>query len=273
MTISELRKNVKNHLSGKLLKAMFMYALFVIFSIILVIIALIGGSYFTVANSQPLAIIAIVILVTLLTFILEYSMTVSMLKLYRNEPVGFFSFLSKENLKGKLAIKLNLYLIWKLLLPCIAYIGGFSLLIAGIVLSSSSSLPLSLIGILLILVGIVLIILKTFLYVLIVPVRHDNPEATTKEVFKISASYMKGKRFKYFLLQLSYTLILIIASIVARFALGTAQIPENVTALVSNIIYFGGAILLYPFTSFALFTYYDYTSNKNEVSDVTTVQE
>lgn len=268
MTISELRSNVKNHLSGNFLKAIFMYALFVIFAIILIALTMLGCAYFTISNPQALALIAIIICATLLTFVLDYSMSISMLKLYRNEHVGFFGFLSKENLKGKWAIKLNLYLIWKLLLPYIAYIGGFSLIMAGTVLSSSATLPLLLIGSLLGFVGIVLVVLKTFLYVLIIPVRHDNPEAKTKEVFEISASYMKGKRAKYFRFQLSYAAILILILIIAGFVMGIAEVPEETASLMSNIISFIGGIVLFPFTSFAMFTYYDYASNKNEVTPV-----
>ena len=42
MTISELRSNVKKHLSGNFLKAIFMYALFVIFAIILIIVFMVN---------------------------------------------------------------------------------------------------------------------------------------------------------------------------------------------------------------------------------------
>ena len=273
MTISELRNNIKNHLSGKFFKSIFMYVIFSILTVILIFSVLLLGSFVTVLVGSSkllvvLSIVAMAIVTLLLTFILNYSITVSMLKLYRNEPVSSFSFLSKENLKGKFAIKLNLYFFWKLLLPYIAYIGGMILIIAGLTVRSSSSLPLLLIGALLILVGIVLVILKTFLYVLIIPVRHDNTQVTTKEVFEISASYMKGKRFKYFLLQLSYYAILFLIGIIAGIVMGFVGVPGETASLVSNIISLFGGIILFPFTSFALFTYYDYVSNRSEVTPV-----
>ena len=58
MTISELRSNVKNHLSGKFLKAIFMYVAFAIFTIILIaLVSMIGVLLAGVGISYLLAII------------------------------------------------------------------------------------------------------------------------------------------------------------------------------------------------------------------------
>ena len=129
MTISELKKDAKTRLKGKMGKAFGIMAIYFIISFLLQLIG-------TFLKNQTLNIIyQIVILIV--TFPFSYGILASMIKLSRNEEVGITDFINigLQNL-GKIWGIFGWTLL-KLLLPTILYV--VSIIVCSLAIESANS--------------------------------------------------------------------------------------------------------------------------------------
>lgn len=147
------------------------------------------------------------IAVLLLSTPLSYGLLTTFIKIKRNEPVTYTSFLKDGLSSFKQIWFVTLQVILKLL-PWIL------LLILSIVLISSAmaialfnmefSSLLSLLGIVLYIGSLIILFTKSLYYSLANYVLFDNPELSAKEIVEKSKTLMTGNRARFFCLSLSF---------------------------------------------------------------------
>lgn len=207
------------------------------------------------------------IVLTIINVPLAFGFIISFIKLYNNDEVKVFDFLSLGFSNFAKPWKISLQIFVKMLVPIFfiivsLFILGFvilvlfgSLLGCGVLYYSSSVIHdfvvLSIIGFILFCVSTLWIIIKSYYYQLSYFVAVDNPDLSAKESVKKSKELMKNNRCKLFGLQLSF----IGWSILAIITLGI------------------GFLWLMPYFHFALIAFYKFLCGDNSGSEAEVVTE
>ena len=231
MTASQIRQEARANLTGKwgkgaLITLCYLLIMWAI-SFVLAFIPMLG--------SIASAVISIPI---------SYGLICSFMKLKRNEEVSYTGFLKDgfNSFAKSWAVAGNILL--KMILPLIVLIVAIVLMSAGLVgtatalsLSSDSSAgmgALAIIASILYLVAYVWIIVKSFLYVLAYYILFDNQDMSGKEIVEKSAELMKGHRWAYFWLSLSF----IGWAILAAFTFGIGYFWLAPYMMIATIIFY-----------------------------------
>ena len=231
MVSSDFRKEAREKLSGKWGKAACITLAYVF---IFAILGFIEGLF----SDTIEALLSIV--VTIIDVPLALGLIISLVKLFNNEDVKAFDFLSSGfNNFGKS---------W-----CISYIiisiGMFQYLRWPILHKSSTLfIPTSLIiiGFILLIASLIWNITKSYYYQLSYLISAEKPELSAKEAVEESEKLMAGKRGKLFCLQLSF----IGWAILAVFTLGI------------------GYLWLVPYFQFAIIVFYKFACSNSEYKKV-----
>ena len=231
MVSSDFRKEAREKLSGKWGKAACITLAYVF---IFAILGFIEGLF----SDTIEALLSIV--VTIIDVPLALGLIISLVKLFNNEDVKAFDFLSSGfNNFGKS---------W-----CIPYIiisiGMFQYLRWPILHKSSTLfIPTSLIiiGFILLIASLIWNITKSYYYQLSYLISAEKPELSAKEAVEESEKLMAGKRGKLFCLQLSF----IGWAILAVFTLGI------------------GYLWLVPYFQFAIIVFYKFACSNSEYKKV-----
>mgnify|MGYP003309742291 CR=1 FL=1 len=144
----------------------------------------------------------------LISPILEFGILVSFIKLSRNQEVSNLDFLNEFNSFGKVwQVTLQMFL--KILLPIILlFITPILSIILNFATNTDSSFLLSIIvriiNVLTMPIAMVWLIIRAYSLALSLYILHDEPELSSSEIVNKSISLMKGNKFKFFILNLSF---------------------------------------------------------------------
>lgn len=231
MISKDFRKQARVKLAGKWGKAILILVVYMLFNWL---IGFISG----VLNNETFnSIISICQL--LINVPISYGLLNSFIKLFNDEGVSAFDFLSTGFNNFGRSWGIALYTFLKLLLPMILMIiaifmifGGFigsilplaqqhvdiakTISTTGISSINSSALSVSLIGFILLIISSILMTTWSYYYKIANIVAIDDPDLTAKEAVNKSKEYMTGNRWKLFCLEFSF----IGWSILAIFTLG-----------------------------------------------------
>lgn len=206
ITTKQFRATARKNLTGKWGKAV---VLTLGYFVVTLLLGIISGLFAEESALSALLNLA----VSILNIPLSYGILSSFFKLYNNENVGAFDFLSTafSNFGRAWAISLRVFL--KLLLPIVLYIVGISFMVGNIVLTTTSSITgesfafgpiFSLLGLILIIVSVIWLMIRSYTYEMAGYIAIDSPELTTKEAVERSKAIMPGNRAKYFWLSCSF---------------------------------------------------------------------
>lgn len=245
MVSSEFRLEARKKLEGKWGKvACFTLA----YVVILFVIGFIEGLFPTSMQSILSIIVAIIELP------LSFGFIISLLKLYNDEEVKAFDFLSLGFSNFKKSWGISLHMALKLIVPIILIIVSYVLIGFGMVGMIGSSLSrtssaagsfgiLGIIGFILLIVSMIWAITKSYYYQLAYIVSAENPEMSSKDAVLKSEELMNNKRGKLFCLQFSFIGWMILAA----FTLGIAY------------------LWLAPYVQFAIIAFYKFA--KGDISN------
>jgi len=147
---------------------------------------------------------------------ISYGLIVSFMKLTRGEEVGYFDFLSNGfssfgkvwGVVGNTILKMILPVCLLIVSIVIMTFGLTGSIVAGVALESSSGMAgfgfLGIIGMFGYLASLVWVVVKGYLYSLTNYVLFDNPDMTGKQVVEESERLMRGHRWNFFWLGLSF---------------------------------------------------------------------
>ena len=154
---------------------------------------------------------------------LAFGLIIAFLKLYNDEEVKAFDFLTLGFSNFAKSWKISLQILVKMIIPVILVIISYVLIAFGAVgtvgasLYSSSATAgfrvLTIIGFILLIVSTIWATIKSYYYLLAYFVAFDNSDLTAKEAVEKSKELMTGKRGKLFCLQLSFIGWAILAAI------------------------------------------------------------
>ena len=250
MVSSDFRKEAREKLSGKWGKAACITLAYVF---IFAILGFIEGLF----SDTIEALLSIV--VTIIDVPLALGLIISLVKLFNNEDVKAFDFLSSgfNNFGKSWCILWNM--IKKLIFPIISLAISYIIISIGMfqylrwpILHKSSTLfiPTSLIiiGFILLIASLIWNITKSYYYQLSYLISAEKPELSAKEAVEESEKLMAGKRGKLFCLQFSF----IGWAILATLTLGI------------------GFLWLIPYIQFATISFYKSLTSDNvvEISDL-----
>lgn len=189
MNSSEFRTEARGSLQGKWGKAALIVLCYLVVTLLLEKVTGILGDFLSS------------LVITIIEIPLSFGFVISVFKLFKDESVGFFDFISNAINNFSKSWSITWRMILKLLLPCIILV--ISIVLLGITAATGNS---SLFGILsvVIVVDSIYFTMKSYYYQLSFIVAADNPEMTGLEAVEKSESLMQGRRFKLFCLQLSF---------------------------------------------------------------------
>lgn len=233
MISSEIRANARKSLTGKWGKAAL---LTLVYSIIVFVINF-------VCNLIP--VIGGIILFVISTPI-SFGLLVSFMKLKRDEEVGYVDFLSNGfssfakvwsvfgNMILKMILPVCLFVIFIILL--VASLGGS--LASAVIAESSGGVAgfgflafVSLIGYI---ASLIYVIVKGYLYSLSYYILNDNPNMTGKEIVEESERLMRGNRWRFFWLGLTF----LGWAILAGFTLGIGMLWLMPYMIISMVCFY-----------------------------------
>ena len=197
---------------------------------------------------------------------LGFGLIVSFVKLFYNEDVSSFSFLSFGFNNFAKPWGITWYIFLKMIVPYILMIIAFALIIGGAFIAFSSYMPiddavsylyysgyayssfsaLTIIGSILLIASAIWAITKSFYYQLAYVIAARDLSISAKDAVSMSAELMKGKRAKLFFLQLSF----IGWAILSAFTFGI------------------GYLWLLPYMQFAVIAFYDYVSGNGITAEI-----
>jgi len=225
MPPSEIKKEARASLKGKLGKAFCITLVFLAFSLIVGFILGFLEEDSTIYNIIDFAFLVIEVP-------LSFGLLIALMKLKRDEEVNaFYPFKEGFSRFGK-SWGIWFHTFIRLILPIICLV-LVTLLMATLGVANiltKLNLVLTLLGIALFIATIIYVACRALLYVLAYNVCYDNPELSSKDCVLKSAELMKGNRGNYLLLGLSF--IGWILLLVVVFSLGTSL-------LVALLGYFG----------------------------------
>lgn len=251
MVSSDFRKEAREKLSGKWGKAACITLAYVF---IFAVLGIIEGLFSDTIEAL------ISIFATIIEVPLALGLIISLVKLFNNEDVKAFDFLSSgfNNFGKSWGITWNIAL--KMIFPILLTIVAYIVLVYGIFSYSSSILSLEnsssggiwvLVGFILLIVSLIWNITKSYYYQLSYIVSAEKPELSSKEAVEESEKLMAGKRGKLFCLQLSF----IGWAILAIFTLGI------------------GYLWLAPYIQFANIAFYKFANSDNDSIEATVVDK
>lgn len=194
MVSSQIRAEARNSLTGKWGKAALLTLVFGVISYIITLLV----------NLVPMVggIINLVI-----TPVLTFGFLVSIIKLKRNEEVGYIDFFKNGfNQFGKVWGLIG-QTILKMILPVAALIISIVLIAvggAGAIVSGEGMGFLAVLGIILYVVSLVWLIVKGFSYVLSQYILYDNPDMSAKSIVEKSEELMQGHKWAWFWLPITF---------------------------------------------------------------------
>lgn len=196
MPPSELRKEAREALSGKWGKGI---CIILAYLLITFAIGFVEGLF----ENNSLLFLLIEIAVLLITVPLSFGLTISFMKLKRNENVTAFGFLNDgfTNFSKSWGIAWHTFV--RMLLPVIA-IFVVAILMSILTITSAKTPLLGLVGVALYIATLIYTVSRSLLYVVAYPIGYDNPELSSKDCVKKSEELMKGNRGNYFLLELTF---------------------------------------------------------------------
>lgn len=209
MTSSDFRKSARENLTGKWGKVAL---LTLIYSLIQFAISLIASF---IDKAIPLLSFATSIGLYIIQIPMAYGLIVSFIKIKRGEEIGYIDFFQYgfSQFKqvwcvvGNIALKL-LLLIILIIVSCFAIGFGVGLTIAFLqtqlqtfVLGSAIILLLGLIGYI---VCLIFLVPKSYSYSLSFYLLYDHPDWKAKDIVEKSEHLMKGHRFEFFVLALTF---------------------------------------------------------------------
>lgn len=244
MVASQIRANAREALSGKWGKAALLtltYAVIVfVINFVCRLIPIVGGLLLFVISTP-----------------ISYGFLVSFMKLKRGEDVGYTDFLTNGfnefarvwgvvgNTILKMILPVCLLVIFVILL--VVSFGGAAA--SGLIAGSSSGVAgfgfLGFISFIGYIASLIYVIVKGYLYSLSFYILNDNPNMSGKEIVEMSESLMRGNRWKFFWLGLTF----IGWSILAGLTLGI------------------GMLWLMPYMMVAMICFYEELS-KNQTGNV-----
>ncbi len=240
MVASEIRANARENLTGKWGKAALLtlvYAIIVfVINFVCNLIPVIGGLILFVISTP-----------------ISYGLLVSFMKLKRGEEVGYVDFLSNGfssfakvwavlgNMVLKMILPICLLVIFIILL--VVSLGGS--LASAVIAESGSGVAgfgfLAFISFIGYIASLIYVIVKGYLYSLSYYILNDNPNMTGKEIVEKSENLMRGNRWRFFWLGLTF----IGWAILAAFTLGI------------------GMLWLMPYMMVAMICFYEDLADKN----------
>ncbi len=203
MVSSDIRKEARNSLKGKWGKG----------ALITLVYAIITYVLQWILNLVPIAgpIVLLVIEVPI-----AYGIVASFMKLKRGEDVSVVDFLTEGFSKfgkawgviGNIVLKLIVPVIIAIVCLIVASLGTSISFVSGLSSSQNMSSPagalVGVVGIIGYLVAIIYVAIKSLYYALSMCLLKDNEELTGKEIVEKSAELMKGNRWSYFWLTLTF---------------------------------------------------------------------
>lgn len=262
MNTAEIRKQANTSIKGKHFKASVIFLIYMLFTVVVCFVPVIG-SIFSIIMSIPLS----------------YGIICSIIKLKRNEDVGYFDFISIAFSEFGDAWKIAFSMLGKVWPYLVGYIGSIFLILIGaiitIIITASSSIidsssTASLVGfipfiIICIISGIaaivcyILLLLKSLYYSLSFYVLYDNKELKGKEIVEKSYDLMKGNRWNLIKMQIPYYLIIFGITLLIAIVLSVLSVIFKVEFLVSltSFISYIPMIFIMPLIQFAITEFYD----------------
>lgn len=256
MVSSDFRKEAREKLSGKWGKVVCIVLAYAAILILFNIIERLFPESMMSFVSLVLAIIQIP---------LSFGLVMSLVKLFNNEEVKAFDFLSLgfNNFGKSWGIIWNTFL--KMLLPValmivsliiisLSLIGSVNSLIGYEISMSTMSMALLFIGSVLLIVAVIWSTTKSYYYQITYVIAAEKPELSSEEVVQESEKLMSGKRGKLFALQLSF----IGWAILSAFTMGI------------------GYLWLIPYVEFAEIAFYKFLCEKdveNKDVDSSTIED
>ena len=245
MVASEIKANARKALAGKWGKAAI---LTLVYSIIVFVINFV---------CRLIPIVGGIILFVISTPI-SYGLLVSFMKLKRDEDVnytdflnfGFSSFSKVWGVLGNIVLKmiLPICLLVIFIILLVVSLGGS--IASAIIAESSSGVAgfgfLAFVSVIGYIASLIYVIVKGFLYSLSYYILNDNPNMTGKEIVGMSENLMKGNRWKFFWLGLTF----IGWAILAGFTFGI------------------GMLWLMPYIMVSMVCFYEDLSGKTETVEV-----
>ena len=217
---------------------------------------------------NPLVAIVIALIVLIFTIPFSVAYLIVLLKVVRGADANPGDLFKETGKQFKMAWKVSLYLLLKILIPLVLMIVGltmvFYVLIHSLNLGNispdtvSSMLPnaggLVLGGLCLVFIGSIWMIIVSIKYTLVYFIKYDEEDLPLKEVFAKSNELMKGSKLSYFFIIFVVQLILILID------KGASQLTANSYALQAISLFF--TMVVTPFLSVLAITIYE--EKKNE---------
>ena len=200
MRASEYRKEPGRNLSGKWGKAAIITLVYVIACVLLSLLDV-------VPLTGP-------ILLQIIIIPIAYGIIATMIMLRKNEKVNVITFIDKGFTNFVRIWKVMLRILVKLLPMTIIYIIFVWLLVMSIIFWSIEMATLNyqepmlliftVISAIGMLVSFIWLLAKSYLYAPTYYLTHENPEMTSKEIILKSETMMRGNRWRYFCLNISF---------------------------------------------------------------------
>ena len=274
MNTAEIRRQANAAIKGKHFKTILIFLLYMLFTVVGCLIPFIG-SIFIMVMSIPLS----------------YGLTVSIIKLKRNENVGYFDFVSIAFSEFSNAWRVTFSMLGKLWPYLLGYFASFMFMIFGSVfasilgiatsaiIDSSSSADFTALIPMLIVFGIggiagiifyVLLLLKSLYYSLSYYVLYDNKELKGKEIVEKSYELMLGNRWNLVKMQIPYYLIAYGLTILVAIlpAILAAIFETPIFIILTYLLMYAPIIIITPMIQFAITQFYDTITN-NEYQNIT----
>lgn len=189
MNSSEFRTEARGSLQGKWGKAALIVLCYIVVTFLLYKVAGILGEFLSL------------LVITIVEIPLSFGFSINLFKLFKDENVGVFDFVSNAINNFSRSWSITWRMILKLLLPYIILV--VSIVLLGIAAASRNSSLLGILSVIMV-VDSIYFTMKSYYYQLAYVVAADNPEMTGLEAVEKSESLMQGRRFKLFCLQLSF---------------------------------------------------------------------
>lgn len=204
MISSDFRLDARRKLSGKWGKAVCISLAYFAISFVINLL---------LENTKGFANDVITILSSLIEIPLSFGFVVCFVKLFNDEDVEAFSFLSFgfDNFGKSWGITLRTTL--KLLLPLILLIVSIFLISFGTALTTGSALfletsssfaPMIVFGFFLLIFSLIWLVVKSYYYEITYMIAAENPEMSSKDVVQKSRELMTNNRAKLFCLEFSF---------------------------------------------------------------------
>ncbi|MGN1299489.1 MAG: DUF975 family protein [Candidatus Scatovivens sp.] len=250
MKISDIKNQCSLSLEGNLFKAITITLFYTLINLLAQFFIISLKKSFSGLNLDELFLI-IQILINLALLPLSYGLIVSLIKISKNEKVGYTDFINISLLNYTKIIKIFLSLFLRVILYVALCI--FTLILAAIDFKNDA---INILFDISFICSIVLIIGVALNYVFVLFINYDNPKKTCKEILSDSKNLIKKNKFKYILLILSFILWFII------FALFSKILTYFVDKTVNDFIVNASFSIITPAIIISQYIFYDDLNNK-----------